>query len=146
MIGVLRSVPGDERPERPLPTLADVPELIDESRAAGMTIRSALEAGEAPESVGRNAYRIVQEGLTNARKHARAAPVDLRIDGAPGMGLSIQVRNPAPVPASGAVEIPGSGTGLVGLAERAMMSGGHLEHGLDEHGDFQLRAWLPWPE
>ena len=45
-----------------------------------------------------------------------------------------------------AVAIPGSGTGLVGLAERTALSGGHLEHGLDERGDFQLRAWLPWPQ
>jgi hypothetical protein len=51
-----------------------------------------------------------------------------------------------PVLAAGATGIPGSGTGLVGLAERAALSGGRLEHGLDEHGDFTLRAWLPWPE
>jgi signal transduction histidine kinase len=97
-----------------------------------------------PEVVGRNALRIVQEALTNARKHAGAAPVDLRIDGAPGEGLTIEVRNPAPVLASGSSEIPGSGTGLVGLAERAALSGGHLEHGPDGTGDFLLRAWLPW--
>ena len=98
-----------------------------------------------PEVLGRNTLRIVQEALTNARKHAGSAPVDLRIDGAPGQGLTIEVRNPAPVLAGGTSEIPGSGTGLVGLAERAVLSGGHLEHGLDGAGDFLLRAWLPWP-
>jgi signal transduction histidine kinase len=96
-----------------------------------------------PDAIGRHALRIIQEALTNARKHAASAAVDLRVEGAPGEGLAIEVRNPAPVLAT---EIPGSGTGLVGLAERAMLSGGHLEHGLDEHGDFRLRAWLPWPE
>jgi signal transduction histidine kinase len=98
-----------------------------------------------PDSVGRHALRIVQEALTNARKHAASAAVDLRLEGAPGDGLTIEVRNPAPVLAAGASEIPGAGTGLVGVAERATLSGGHLEHGLDEAGDFRLHAWLPWP-
>ena len=89
VIGVLRAVPGDPASERPLPTLADVPELVDEARAAGMTIRSELDAGDAPETVGRNAYRIVQEGLTNARKHARDTAVEVSIHGGPGDGLEI---------------------------------------------------------
>jgi signal transduction histidine kinase len=99
-----------------------------------------------PELVGRHALRIVQEALTNARKHAGSAAVELRIEGAPGKGLVIEARNPAPVLATRTPEIPGSGTGLVGLAERVTLSGGHLEHGVDEHGDFRLRAWLPWPK
>ena len=105
-----------------------------------------VDLAAVPDAVGRHALRIVQEALTNARKHAASAPVDLRVEGAPGEGLAIQVRNPAPVLAAGVTEIPGSGTGLVGLAERATLSGGRLEYGLDEHGDFRLRAWLPWPE
>jgi len=64
----------------------------------------------------------------------------------PGQGLTIEVRNPAPALTAGAATIPGAGTGLAGLAERAALSGGHLEHGRDEHGDFHLRAWLPWPK
>jgi signal transduction histidine kinase len=87
----------------------------------------------------------VQEALTNARKHAPSAEVDLRVEGAPGQGLTIEVRNPTPVGAAGASEIPGSGTGLVGLAERAALTGGRLDHGFDRRGDFYLRAWLPWP-
>jgi signal transduction histidine kinase len=82
--------------------------------------------------------------LTNARKHAPSSPVDLRFEGAPGDGLAIEVRNTAPVLAVGEAEIPGAGTGLIGLAERATLSGGSLEHG-HEAGDFRLRAWLPWP-
>ena len=65
-------------------------------------------------------------------------------EGAPGNGLTIEVRNPAPVLAAGRPKIPGSGAGLVGLAEGAALSGGHLEHGLDTEGAFRLRAWLPW--
>jgi signal transduction histidine kinase len=98
-----------------------------------------------PEVVGRHALRIVQEALTNACKHGGPAPVDLRIEGAPGQGLTIEVRNPAPVLTAGATQIPGSGTGLVGLTERATLSGGRLEHGLDGQGGFRHRAWLPWP-
>jgi signal transduction histidine kinase len=143
VIGVLRGVPGDERPERPQPTLADVPELIEESRAAGMTIRSSLEVGEAPESVGRNAYRIVQEGLTNARKHAQDTAVNVSITGRPGDGLEIEVRNPLAVGRRNG-HIPGAGAGLIGLAERAGLAGGRLEHGITPEGEYRLWAWLPW--
>ena len=60
-------------------------------------------------------------------------------------GVGDGIGEPAPVVTGGATEIPGSGTGLVGLAERAALSGGRLEHGLDSQGEFRLRAWLPWP-
>jgi signal transduction histidine kinase len=136
-------------PQPPQPTLAALPALLEESRAAGMRLHADVRVADlaaVPDSVGRHALRIVQEALTNARKHAASTAVELRVEGAPGKGLVIEVRNPAPVLAAGEPEIPGSGTGLVGLAERATLSGGRLEHGLDEHGDFQLRAWLPWPE
>ena len=99
-----------------------------------------------PDPIGRHALRIVQEALTNARKHATSAPVELRLDGAPGHGLEIDVRNPTPALATGEPKIPGTGAGLPGLAERATLSGGRLEHGLDEHGQFRLHAWLPWPQ
>jgi signal transduction histidine kinase len=104
-----------------------------------------VDLATVPEPVGRHALRIVQEALTNARKHAPSAPVDLCVAGSAGEGLAIEVRNPTPALAAGATAIPGSGTGLLGLAERATLAGGQLEHGRDEHGDFHVRAWLPWP-
>ena len=149
VIGLLRDGTDGEAPQPPQPTLTALPGLLQESRAAGMRLHADVRVPDltaVPDAVGRNALRIVQEALTNARKHAASAAVDLRVEGAPGEGLTIEVRNSAPVPAAAGAEIPGSGTGLVGLAERATLSGGHLEHGLDEHGDFQLRAWLPWPK
>jgi signal transduction histidine kinase len=149
MIALLRDAPDGGAPQPPQPTLAALPGLLEESRAAGMRLNADVriaDLGAVPDSIGRHALRIVQEALTNARKHAASAAVDLRVDGAPGEGLAIEAHNKAPVAAAGAPEIPGSGTGLVGLAERATLSGGHLEHGLDEHGDFHLRAWLPWPK
>jgi signal transduction histidine kinase len=148
VIGILREGADGEAPQPPQPTLAALPGLLEESRAAGMRLHADLRVADlaaVPDSVGRHALRIVQEALTNARKHSAAAAVDLRLEGAPGEGLTIEVRNPAPVLAAAKPEIPGAGTGLVGLAERATLSGGHLEHGLEEDGDFRLRAWLPWP-
>jgi len=144
VIGVLREEDGE--PIRPQPTLADVTALIEESRGAGMKVRVDCRLDDldaVPAAVGRNAYRIVQEGLTNARKHAAGVLVDISLAGTAGDGLTVLVRNPAPVgvPAS----IPGAGTGIVGLVERTGLAGGRLTHGRTDTGDFELRAWLPWP-
>jgi signal transduction histidine kinase len=148
VIGVLREDPADDHPDRPQPTLADLPGLVDESRQAGMRVRLAervAEPGAVPDAVGRNAYRVVQEGLTNARKHARGSAVEVSVDGEPGAGLTIELRNRLPVGAYAAAGIPGTGTGIVGLAERASLAGGRLEHGRTDAGDYRLWAWLPWP-
>ncbi|MGN9906782.1 sensor histidine kinase [Phytohabitans sp. LJ34] len=148
VIGVLRDDPADEAPDRPQPTLADLPGLVDESRAAGMRVRldrRVADLGAVPVAVGRNAYRIVQEGLTNARKHAYGSTVDVIVAGAAGDGLSVEVRNPWPVGVPAGPEIPGTGTGIVGLTERATLAGGRLESGRTASGDFRLWAWLPWP-
>ncbi|MFF3670369.1 sensor histidine kinase [Microtetraspora malaysiensis] len=157
VIGVLRQTPEDARPERPQPTLADLPALVEESRQAGMDVAldlvepapsvPELSAPAPPEALGRNAYRIVQEALTNARKHAPGAPVTVRVTGARGAGLTVEVANPVPAAAhrrQTVSEIPGAGTGLIGLAERAKLAGGRLDHHLADEGAFVLRAWLPW--
>jgi signal transduction histidine kinase len=149
VIGVLRDRTDGQAPQPPQQTLAALPGLLEESRAAGMRIHAEVRVPDltaVPDTIGRHALRIIQEALTNARKHAPSAPVELRLDGGPGHGLAIEVRNPSPVLATGQSKIPGTGTGLLGLAERATLSGGRLEHGLDEHGHFRLRAWLPWPK
>src|SRR6516165_3559296 len=149
VIGVLRNGPDGPGPEPPQPTLAALPGLLEESRAAGMRIQAEVglpDLAAVPDAIGRHALRIVQEALTNARKHATAAPVELRLDGAPGHGLTIEVRNPVPALATAEPKIPGTGAGLLGLAERATLSGGRFEHGLHEHGQFRLHAWLPWPQ
>jgi signal transduction histidine kinase len=126
--------------------LADLPSLIEESRDAGMRVTfSSPDLVSPPESLGRNAYRIVQEGLTNARKHARGSVVDVVLSGSPDAGLEIEIRNRLPVGAVAASGIPGAGTGIIGLAERASLAGGRLEHGRTEAGDYRLWAWLPWP-
>jgi len=138
----------DPAPERPQPTLVDLPDLVDQSRRAGMRVVLGCQVDEpaaAPTAVGRSAYRIVQEGLTNARKHARDAEVSVAIRGAAGDGLTVEIRNPCPAGTACAAAIPGSGSGLIGLTERASLAGGRLEHGPTAAGDFRLWAWLPWP-
>ncbi|MGW5360348.1 histidine kinase [Actinopolymorpha pittospori] len=166
VIGVLRAPVG----ELPQPTLAEVPALVADSVRAGMRVDSRVEVeGPVPASVGRTAYRIVQEGLTNAHKHAPGAEVGVLVCGAPGQGVTVEVRNAAPVAvdagvrsggrstssralasaastlASFVAEVPGAGQGLIGLAERASQAGGRLAHGPTAAGGFLLSAWLPWP-
>ena len=145
VIGVLRAgQPEDEPAERPQPTFGALSALADESRAAGMRVRLdvAVDPEVVPAAIGRAGYRIVQEGLTNARKHAPGAAVTVTVDGAPGDGLAIRIRNPMPVTVP-VTPIPGTGVGLIGLAERALLAGGRLEHG--RFGDeFVLTARLPW--
>ncbi len=150
VIGVLREGPPASAPEPPQPTLADVPALVDECQAAGMRVRCRLAVpadAPLPAALGRAAYRIVQEGLTNARKHAPGAAVDVTISAQAGSPLVVEVlsRRAVGVGAPGPPALPGAGTGLVGLAERVELAGGALEHGPDAAGDFVLRATLPWP-
>ncbi|WP_327261043.1 histidine kinase [Streptomyces sp. NBC_01232] len=152
VIGVLRAGSGEgpAEDERPQPELADLPRLVAEARAAGGRIALAgpPEGDTPPALVGRTAYRIVQEALTNVRKHAPGADVDVRLTGGPGDGLTVEVRNARPsVPDPARAAAPGAagggGQGLIGLAERARLAGGELT-ALPADGGFRVHAWLPW--
>lgn len=169
VIGVLRDDElrdsGDGRTDgmRPVPGVADLPRLIEESREAGMVIEAGGGAwqgdgtpggllAELPDVAGRTVYRVVQEGLTNVRKHAPGAVARITLDGGPGAGLDVTIANrmvPAGAggPAAGVrmPAVPGSGTGLIGLSERLELAGGKLESGARD-GEFRVHAWLPWPE
>jgi signal transduction histidine kinase len=144
VIGVLREDGRETLTQPPQPTLADLADLVEESRAAGMRISARIELGAAapPAAVGRTAYRIVQEGLTNARKHAPGAAVTLTVE-ALDRDLNVEIRSLAPVAVAAGPALPGAGTGLIGLAERVTLAGGRLEHGVDGDGAFVLRARLP---
>jgi signal transduction histidine kinase len=144
VIGVLREDGSESLTEPPQPTIADLGALVEESRAAGMRITTQIELGDAAPTaaVGRTAYRIAQEGLTNARKHAPGAAVTLTVE-APDDDLRVEVRSLAPVAVPAAPPLPGAGTGLIGLAERVTLVGGELESGVDPAGAFVLRARLP---
>ncbi|MET8356323.1 histidine kinase [Micromonospora sp. NPDC005171] len=150
VIGVLRAEDdgAGDAPEPPQPTLGDLPALIAESRSAGVRVNvsdSVTSPGEVPAALGRAAYRIVQEGLTNARKHAAGAAVTVDVAGGPGAGLTVAIGNRWPVGAPAGGTLPGAGTGLVGISERVTLAGGRLAYGRDDSGDFRLAAWLPWP-
>jgi signal transduction histidine kinase len=141
VIGVLRE--GTDALSRPpQPTLADLPALIEESRAAGVRIEDELDLPEAGGNVGRTAYRVVQEGLTNARKHAPGVLVKVRVTTS-GETLRIEIRNPAPVSPPAAAALPGAGSGLIGLGERVQLASGELRHGWEDDGGFVLVATLP---
>lgn len=140
VIALLRDEPDDLA--RPVPALADLPTLVAESRATGTQVELNGEIGlaEVPGTTGRTAYRVVQEALTNARKHAPGQPVRIALDGAPGTKLEIEVSNPLGARSS----IPGTGTGLVGLTERVRLAGGRLDHRTTA-SEFRVSASLPWP-
>lgn len=145
VLGVLRDDPGDASPEQPQPGAADIPELIDENRGHGMNLAFDCDADLAaiPDGVGRTLYRCVQEGVTNARKHAPATAVAIGLDGAPDRGVDLVVSNPLPI-GDHKSRVPESGFGLVGLAERVELRGGRQSAHLTADGRFVLRVWLPW--
>jgi len=150
VIGVLRTQEGEGDPRRPQPTLADIAGLVDESARTGMTVLLETTVGDLahriPDQVGRTAYRIVQEGLTNARKHAPGAEVRVTVGATAGSALTVEVHStrtaaaPPPVENAG---IPGSGHGLLGLGERVRLLGGRVTHGPAADGGFRLSAVLP---
>ncbi|WP_370327511.1 sensor histidine kinase [Euzebya sp.] len=150
VIDVLRAEDGtaaDGHTSPPQPTLSDLPALVEDSRRAGAIVELTCSADPdgVPAAAGRAAYRVVQEALTNARKHAPGRPVEVAVAGAEGGSLVVEVVNPVRVDPTGrgGAAVPGSGTGLVGMAERVALAGGDLEVGPVE-GSFRVRARLPW--
>jgi signal transduction histidine kinase len=142
LLGVLRS---DQPPERvPQPRLADLPELAAATRRAGVAVELSLPAdcGQVPPGVGMCAYRIVQEALSNAGRHAPGAAVTVNVTRDDGQ-LRLQVTNgpgaPAQHPANG--ERPGHG--LAGMRERVSLLGGTLSAGPAPGGGFAVAAVLP---
>jgi signal transduction histidine kinase len=131
--------------KHPLPGLADLDGLIAETRDAGTAVdvtRRVTQPEDLPGGLGRTAYRVVQEGLTNARKHAPGQPVRVLLAGKPGGRLVVELANPVG-PADPVIN--GSGTGLIGLTERVRLAGGEIDHTISADAEFVLRSWLPWP-
>lgn len=102
-----------------------------------------------PDATGRTVYRVVQEGLTNARKHASTSEVEVQIADDDGGELTVSVLTrpvAPPRPAATAnASPPGTGSGLIGLAERVALADGRLEHAPTPDGGYVLRATLPMP-
>ncbi|GAA2694842.1 MULTISPECIES: histidine kinase [Actinosynnema] len=141
VLGVLRASPDLDLPQPP--SLDRVPELVEGARSSGLDVGfDSAVSGRAPESAGRTCYRIVQEGLTNAAKHAPGSRVEVGVSGGAGVGLRVRVANSRG--AGAAVRAPSSGYGLPGLAERIALVGGEFERGPTPGGGYLLVAWLPW--
>ena len=151
VLGVLREADGVGPLTAPLPTHRDLDALVADARLAGAAIEyddglAGLDE-DLPDVVGRTVYRIVQEGITNAAKHARAATLRITLAGSPAEGVDVVLRNAL---GFGPTRTPGAGLGLVGLTERAELRGGWLCHGIEPATDpttpdmFVLHAWLPW--
>lgn len=142
LLAVLRS--DDTAPTAPVRTLKDIPDLVENARASGATITDSIEM-DAPATVGPTAYRIVQEALSNALRHAPGAEIE--VTAAFGNGrraLTVEVVNS--VPEDGATPAPGSGLGLAGIRERVSALGGAVEAGPTASGGFRLVATLPVDE
>lgn len=136
----------DERvPLRPAPDLHAIAELVAEAVEAGQRVDVAI-AEPLPEvsgAIGRAVYRIVQEALTNAGKHAAGAEVRVRV-GVRDDVLEVDVRNPRGERA--AVAAQGSGFGLIGMRERVELAGGTLHSGPLSSGGFAVHAVFPLRE
>lgn len=145
VLGLLRN--GEPSSTAPQRDLADLPRLVEETQAAGTKIRSVLatDLDAVPAAVSREGYRIVQEALTNAVRHAGGAPVDLSVRRG-SRELLIDVTNPLPTMmgdiegAQGPREV--GGRGLTGMAERVSVLGGYLETGCRD-GQWRVCARLP---
>ncbi|MEV4937458.1 sensor histidine kinase [Streptomyces zaomyceticus] len=125
----------------PAPVLRDLHELVEQAREAGQRVELQVsgEAEQAPAAHRLALYRLVQEGLTNARKHAAGAPVHLRVDyGA--LATVVEIINTA---GGTAEHTAPSGFGLVGLTERVHALGGHLHAGPHGAGSWRLAARIP---
>jgi signal transduction histidine kinase len=139
LVGVLRDG-GEEIGLEPLPGLDQLDALLDQTRRAGLAVELRVEGERRalPPGVELSAYRIVQEALTNARKHAGEAQVTVALSYAADE-LAIEVSDDGRGDDGGG----GGGHGLIGMRERAAVFGGSLQAGVRPEGGFTVRAALP---
>ncbi|ASO18652.1 signal transduction histidine kinase [Actinoalloteichus hoggarensis] len=140
VLGVLRA--GPDGPDSAPLSVDRIPELVSDARAAGLDVTLTGTVPGAPSDVaGRTGFRVVQEGLTNAVKHAPGAHVRIVVEKSAGE-LLVRVRNSRVT--TEAAPPPTSGFGLLGLAERVSLAGGALDHHPTADGGYLLTARLPW--
>jgi signal transduction histidine kinase len=140
VLGVLRH--GDAASLAPVPGLSDVDELIERARAAGLAISRRDEGtpGPVPATTGRAVYRVVQEALTNAARHATGAATAVTLRWTTGeVELTVESEPARP----GGATMPGGGYGLVGLRERVELLDGRFDARPRLDGGFRVKAVLP---
>ncbi|MGH8888791.1 MAG: sensor histidine kinase [Acidothermaceae bacterium] len=142
LLGILRDG-GEELGLAPAPGISELPQLIRQARDAGLDVDACIDLGDRPlpGGVGLTVYRIVQEALTNAAKHAGAVPVRVRV------GIEEDQLNVEVADRGGRVRAPSGGGhgghGLVGMRERVAVYAGSLEAGPAPDGGFAVRARIP---
>jgi signal transduction histidine kinase len=125
----------------PAPGLAQLPDLVGGFQDSGVDVRLTLDPTlRPPHDVDLTVYRIVQEALTNALKHAAPCSATVTVERRNG-SILVEVSDTGP----GVQATDRDGRGLIGIAERVSMCGGRLEHGDGESGGFRLRAVIPVP-
>ncbi|GAA2270798.1 MULTISPECIES: sensor histidine kinase [Kitasatospora] len=141
ILGVLRM--SEEAPE-PQDGLEHLPRLVEQSEAAGMAVTLTVSGSRRPFSTEaeQTAYRVVQEGLTNAHKHAAGAQVAVLLAYVPN-GVRVAVVNDRADGDGGRVALPSGGNGLVGMRERVLALGGSFSAGPEDDGGFRVEAVLP---
>ena len=147
LVGILRIAETDER--QPLPNLDRLPTLVEEARAAGLDVNVRIEgrAVELPAGLQLAAYRLIQEALTNVRKHAPSGSAQVLLGYEPDR-LHIEVVNdgePGGRLRDAAGGTAGSGHGLIGMRERVQLYGGRMQAGPTTSGGFRVDAILPVP-
>jgi signal transduction histidine kinase len=143
ILGVLRDADDGEPPLTPAPGVETLSELVRRTRDAGLDVQLELRGeppARLPDAISLAAFRIVQESLTNARRHAAGAPVRVSLTFEPA-GLAVAVENDAGRPANGNGSAPG--VGIVGMTERASAVGGTLRAAALASG-FRVDAELPY--
>jgi len=141
LLGVMRSSGADTAPQ---PGLAELEGLLDSARSGGVRVTSSVSgtARALPQGIDLSAYRILQEALSNAMRHAPGSAVRVELAYAPS-ALVIKVRNDACAAQDRDADREGASHGLIGMRERAVMLGGHLQAGPTEEGGFLVTAVLP---
>lgn len=146
ILGVVRSADPDafaeSDPEAPQPTLATLDSLLDSVRSAGLNVEAVVTGAPRPlpQGVELSAYRIVQEGLSNALRHSPGAEARVEISYVLG-GLGLRIVNGPP--SRLAKPSPGAGHGVLGMRERVQMLGGEMTADHTEDGGFEVAAFIP---
>ncbi|MFI1964255.1 sensor histidine kinase [Streptomyces pathocidini] len=142
VLGVLRFESPDGGPDAPQPDLSRLDELVDGVRAVGLSVEIARTGAERalPQGVELSAFRIIQEALSNALRHAPGSQVRVEVSYVL-TGLGLRVVNTAPT--ADVMPSPGMGHGVMGMRERAAMLGGELTAGPTGGGGYEVAAFLP---